>query len=88
MHLCNSCKWAAMAKQPRTIILAPGITLRQERGCIICIKPIVGQMAQIDGVWRCSDFEPKRKKVKKEHIKKPPRKLALHEAARINITEI
>ena len=28
MHLCNSCKWAAMAKQPRTIILAPGITLR------------------------------------------------------------
>ena len=66
MRCCKFCKWANMAKQPRTIILAPGVTLRQERGSTICTKPTVNQLSRgEDGEWSCSDYEPRRKQVRK-----------------------
>ena len=66
MRCCKFCKWANMAKQPRTIILAPGVTLRQERGSTICTKPIVSRVIQVDGEWSCSDYEPRRKQVRRK----------------------
>ena len=65
MRCCKFCKWANMAKQPRTVILSPFVTLRQERGSTICTKPIVSRVIQVDGAWSCSDYEPRRKKVRK-----------------------
>ena len=65
MRCCKFCKWADIAKHPRTIILAPGVTLLQERGSTICTKPVVSRVIQVDGAWSCSDYEPKRKQVRK-----------------------
>ena len=65
MRICNSCKWADIARQPKKVILAPGITLRYERGCVICVKPTLTNIARIEGVWCCSDYEQRERKVRK-----------------------
>lgn len=66
MRICKTCKWADIAKYPRTIIISPTIKLTQHCGCIICTKPTVNQLSRgDDGEWICSDYEPRQKKVRK-----------------------
>ena len=57
---------ADIAKHPRTIILAPGVTLLQERGSTICTKPVVSRVIQVGNEWSCSDYEPRRRKVRQK----------------------
>ena len=66
MRICNSCKWADIARQMRTVIISPTVKLTQRCGCVICTKPTVNQLSRgDDGEWICSDYEPRRKKVRK-----------------------
>ena len=65
MKICRTCKWADIVRYPRTVILSPSVTLRQERGSTICVKPIVSRVIQVGNEWSCSDYEPRRKQVRK-----------------------
>ena len=65
MRCCKFCKWANIIRQPRTVILSPGVTIRQERGSTVCTKPVVSRVIQVDGEWSCSDYEQRERKVRK-----------------------
>lgn len=66
MRCCKFCKWANVAMRPRTVILSPDVTLRQERGSIICTKPIVSRVIQANGKWSCSDYEQRERKARRK----------------------
>ena len=63
MRCCKCCKWADIAKHPRTIIISPTIKLTQHSGCVICTKPNANQLIRGEnGEWCCSDYEQRERK--------------------------
>lgn len=66
MRCCKFCKWSNIVRQPRTVILSPDVTLCQERGSTICTKSVVSRVIQVDSEWSCSDYEPRRRKVRQK----------------------